>query len=158
MDMKSFSHDLAQLNAKFQSSDSQPAVRRKADPRRALTGDSLRDLGRELETITGRTQTSVKKLERDLRTKWSRSPLLVEGSLFRPLGIESKEVPMTHALAWWLGCGEIARASLAATIGLILNNKGIKASDVKDWRVSAEENPDGQRGGGRIDISLSART
>lgn len=112
--------------------------------------------GEELASITDEVRSQVKKLIAQLEGNWPRSPLLANASLFKPLGLQSKEVPLTRALAWWFGCGrqptELTQCSLAALLELI----GLHAehSGPSRWRVTAEEPIDGELGKGRLDILI----
>lgn len=146
MDVETFTRDLTlfrTLHPRFRS-------------RHSIEG--LRELGKNLSEVVEGSRANIKVLSTEMRKDWPQSPLLTNESIFIPLGIQYKEVPLTRALASWLDCGraesELARQSLAATLALVLDRKAIEKNDLQSWCVTAEENIGGDKSNGRIDIFL----
>lgn len=121
----------------------------------AVTPEHLRELGRQLTSLRSTILSQATALRRQLDQEWPGNPRLCEASLFGPLALRNKEVPLTNALAWTItprgGATSLRCALLAATIALVLQ-RSVSPENVAKWTVRAEEPVDVAGDYGRIDI------
>lgn len=154
MDTQAFERDLMKFDA------ASKAAAATSSKKELTVNASLRELGEEIKRCTEAARNRLAGVREKYREKWPRSPLFWEGSIFQPLGLSSKEVPFTRALAWWLGSSRSSKLScesLAAFVADVTRTPNIEAGQMQDWRVRAERCFDDPSDPGRVDILLEGK-
>lgn len=122
--------------------------------------ESLRLVSKELSDVRRQIFEQAKRLRDVLVTDWPDNPRLCDGSIFGPLGLVGREVPLTTAIAWLLSPSQTSpgfhEEMLAATLrAIIAPDLRTDVRELSEWTVRAEEQVrSAGNARGRVDIYL----
>lgn len=128
-----------------------------------LPMEELKLLSEAAEKIHQQLQSKATDLMTKLKTNWPQNPLISRASLFGPIGVDTKEVLWTKAIAWMLTPGTastaLRRKAHAVFVARILGlNECLSDADANTWTTDAEYaifEPEGRKG--RVDIYLEGK-
>ena len=155
-----FANDLSRLDALLPHRffvAQQPVARPSAtlSDHEEVTSERLSVLAAQLKVVSHNIFMLAQTRRAQLSQDWPGNPRLCDASLFGPLALRNKEVPLTNALAWAMTphgkAQSLQCALLAATLRLILATS-VKPENVAAWKVRTEEPVEVAGEEGRIDI------